>query len=526
MAIIYSYPTDAAPSIGDLLLGSSSLDGNPTKTFSIASIAGLVNTAGGTGTVTNIATTNSTFITLQGGPITNAGTIVASLSAGGTPSNTTFLRGDNSWQPATSSGSPNISIFNQTDPITSAVTSINFTGLGVVTTGNGDDVTVDIAGTTSAVTGIIGGTGINASAATGDVEITNTGVLSLVPGANITLSSTTGNVTINATNNPGTVQSVLPGNGLQLDSGSFTSSPTIGVEYSGSNNYILVGSSIDVPTVNDIIAFNQNSSSDIKTSTFDTIPIAALPLLQTYIDAGDANVVSNSSDTYTSTASVSNVTTLTQAQYTAIGAGNYDVNTLYVIATAAALKTVRLTTVTNGIISTDGTGTGTGYTLTGNTGLPQSLTGVEGESYSFTVTATPDATHYFDPVVTNNVITGNFPAAATTDVTMTLAGTSLANPTPTITATLQVVTNIQGGPSDGSGFTIGGSQSNSTQTGPTDGSALNINVNQSAGVNFSTICTASTGYTFPVAPVIVNASGTINGSQTVVTTITGTLQLT
>ena len=364
MAIIYSYPTDAAPSTGDLLLGSSSLDGNPTKTFSIASIAGLVNTAGGTGTVTNIATTNSTFITLQGGPITNAGTIVASLSAGGTPSNTTFLRGDNSWQPATSSGSPNISIFNQTDPITSAVTSINFTGLGVVTTGNGDDVTVNIAGTTSAVTGIIGGTGINASAATGDVEVSNTGVLSLVPGANITLSSTTGNVTINATNNPGTVQSVLPGNGLQLDSGSFTSSPTIGIEYSGSNNYILVGSSIDVPTVNDIIAFNQNSSSDIKTSTFDTIPIAALPLLQTYIDAGDANVVSNSSDTYTSTASVSNVTTLTQAQYTAIGVGNYDVNTLYVIATATALKTVRLTTVTNGIISTDGTGTGTGYTLT------------------------------------------------------------------------------------------------------------------------------------------------------------------
>ena len=99
-------------------------------------------------------------------------------------------------------------------------------------------------------------------------------------------------------------------------------------------------------------------------------------------------------------------------------------------------------------------------------------------------------------------------------------------PKPEIKATLLVVTNIQGGPANGSGFTIGGSQSNSTQTGPTDGSALNINVNQSAGVNFSTTCTASTGYTFPVAPVIVNASGTINGSQTVVTTITGTLQLT
>ena len=516
MAIIYSYPLDAAPTTNDLLLGSSSLDGRPTKTFTIASIATLVNAAGGTGTVTNVTTNNSTFITLQGGPITNAGTIVASLSAGGTPSATTFLRGDNTWAPATSTGSPNVSIFDEGTQITPAVASLNFVGLGVTTTGNGNDITVNIPGSTSAVTGIIGGDGITASAATGNVTLTNDGVTSLTAGANITLSSLVGNVVINASNNPGTVQSVLPGNGLKLDSGSIVSTPTIGIEYSGSNNYILVGSSVAIPTVNDSVAFNQNSSSDVKTSTFATIPMASLPLIQSYIDTGDANVVSNSSDTYTSTASVSNVTTLTQAQYTAIGAGNYDVNTLYIIANASALKTVRLTTITNGIISTDGTGTGTGYTLTGNTGLPQTLTGVEGEPYSFTVTATPDAAYYFSTPISGNVISGFFPAATTTDVTMTLAGTSVVNPTPAVTATLQVVTNIQGGPS--SAYIISGNTTGAVSTGTAPHT-----------YTFATTISnppSNNAYTWLVAPVVTNATGTISGSQTVVTTITGTLQLT
>ena len=35
MAIIYSYPLDANPTTSDLLLGSSSIDGKPTKTFTI-----------------------------------------------------------------------------------------------------------------------------------------------------------------------------------------------------------------------------------------------------------------------------------------------------------------------------------------------------------------------------------------------------------------------------------------------------------------------------------------------------------
>ena len=241
MAIIYSYPIEATPTTSDLLLGTSVADDNkPTKTFTIASLAALVTVSGGTGTVTNVATSPSTFINMTPASISTSGTLQASLSASGTPSNTTFLRGDNTWAPATSTGSPNIAVLDEGSSITTAVESLNFTGGGVTASASGNDVTVNIPAPTSAVSSLIAGTGISVDQATGDVTVTNTGVTSLIAGTNITLNPTSGigNVTINATNNPGTVQSVIPGSGLQLDSGTLISNPAIGIEYDGSNNYI------------------------------------------------------------------------------------------------------------------------------------------------------------------------------------------------------------------------------------------------------------------------------------------------
>ena len=49
------------------------------------------------GTVTSVGTSNSTFISGSGGPITTSGNLSYSLSATGTPSSSTYLRGDNSW---------------------------------------------------------------------------------------------------------------------------------------------------------------------------------------------------------------------------------------------------------------------------------------------------------------------------------------------------------------------------------------------------------------------------------------------
>jgi len=53
--------------------------------------------AGTVSGVTSVGTSNSTFISGSGGPITGTGSLTYSLSATGTPSSTTYLRGDNTW---------------------------------------------------------------------------------------------------------------------------------------------------------------------------------------------------------------------------------------------------------------------------------------------------------------------------------------------------------------------------------------------------------------------------------------------
>jgi hypothetical protein len=517
MAIIYSYPVEATPTTSDLLLGTSiNNDSSPTQTYTIGSLASLVTTNSGTGTVTNVATANSTFINITGGPITTSGTLTASLSATGTPSSTTFLRGDNTWAPATSTGSPNIAVLNEGSSITTAVEGINFTGAGVTTSvGSSNDVTVNIPSPTSAVSSLIAGTGISVDQATGDVTVTNTGVTSLVAGTNITLTPTSGlgNVVVNATNNPGTVQSTIPGNGLQLDSGTLTSNPTLGVEYDGSNNYILVGKNsgatpATVPTSNDYIAFNQLSSGNVKSSTFATIPASALPLVQQYIDTGDANTVKNSTDTYNTTAKVTKIVTLTDTEYAAIGTP--DPNTLYI----AILDANKCTAQTMTLNTTNSITGGANYTLSGDTN-GATYVGCEGEEFSFKTIATPDVGYYFSTPVTGLTVTGQItnPGA---NANQTLAGVIAADPTFAITATLLVVTDIQGPGGDGSGFALGGDI-----TGATSSTTGTSHV-----YSFTTTCTANAGYNFTSGPTITNASGTLNGSQTVVTTITGTLALT
>ena len=518
MAIIYSYPVEATPTTSDLLLGTSiKNDSNPTKTYTIGSLASLVTANSGTGTVTNVATANSTFINITGGPITNSGTLTASLSATGTPSSTTFLRGDNTWAPATSTGSPNIAVLDEGSSITTAVEGINFTGAGVTATvGSSNDVTVTIPSPTSAVSSLIAGTGISVDQATGDVTVTNDGVTSIVAGTNISLSPTSGvgNVVINALNNPGTVQSAIPGNGLQLDSGTLTSNPTLGVEYDGSNNYILVGKNsgatpATVPTSNDYIAFNQLSSGNVKSSTFATIPASALPLVQQYIDTGDANTIKNNTDTYNTTAKVNKIVTLTDTEYADPGF-TPDPNTLYI----AILDANKCTPQTMTLNTTNNITGGSNYTLSGDTN-GATYEGCEGEEFTFKTIATPDVGYYFSTPVTGLTVTGQITNPGGL-ANQTLAGVIAPDPTFPITATLLVVTDIQGPGGDGSGFTLGGDITGSTSS--TTGT--------SHAYSFTTTCTANANYNFTSGPTYAQASGTLNGSQTVVTTITGTLALT
>ena len=79
-----------------------------------------------------------------------------------------------------------------------------------------------------------------------------------------------------------------------------------------------------------------------------------------------------------------------------------------------------------------------------------------------------------------------------------------------------MVTDIQGPGGDGSGFIIGGDATGATNQ-TTTASFLTY--------SFATTCTAAGGYAFVSPPTISTQpnTGTINGSQTIVTTITGTL---
>ena len=515
MAIIYSYPLDNNPTTADLLLGTSIASGKPTKTFSIASIATLVSASPTLGSVTSVATSNSTFINVQGGPITDAGTITASLSAGGTPSNTTFLRGDNTWSPASSTGSAQISVYDEGAELTSDVSSFNFTGTGVVATTIGNAVTINVTAASGSVSSIIGGTGIAASSATGNVTISNSGVTQLIAGTNITLNSGTGSVTINSTNNPGTVQSIIPGEGLKLDGGTETNNATIGIQKLGSNNYILVDQTTDIPGVDDIIAFNKTSLSDVRTTSFATIPMATLPLVQTYVDAGDAGNLKNTSDIYPSTAKIINTVTLTVSEY---GSATKDANTLYILIPDVDAGTTVIVTLTT-TNSITGGAPGVEYNLTGDTN-GATLTGLQGEPYSFTTIATPTTGHFFNVPITGLSINDTFPAASG-NVVQTLIGAVSDIPTPAVIATLLVVTNIQGGPA--SAYTITGTGADGGITGSTQTGTSPLTVN-----GFTTVISnppTDSSYVWAVAPTVVQATGIINGSQTVVATITGTLQL-
>ena len=456
MAIVYSYQEETQPAFGDLLLGTDvSASGKPTKSFSIQSIVDLVQTGvPGGGTVTSIATNATNYITMSGGPITTTGTLTASLSATGAPSTTTFLRGDNVW------ATPDAGL-NTTYTVDTAQVGVN-SNIRL----NGSDSTQSI--------------------------------ISLIAGPNIQLTNNgSSNITIGVTGLPeGTVTSVTADGGLYISAGVATVNPTLSVDLTGLNNYINYGKSQTTAISEDFIAFNQSSTTNVKTTTLGAITPSALSLVKNYIDAGDVGDVRNNTDTYTDVANVDQIVSLSDAEYAALA--NKNANTLYVVVTPAVEYTTTLA-FTNNI-------NGTEFTIEGDQ-AGATRTGIAGASYAYNSNVVPNSGFYFSsgPSITNAV--GLFSADET--VYTILSGTVSAVAQPTITATLAVSTaGVQG-----TQFTLGGDLAGSTQSGT---SPLNY--------AFNTTITPTSGYVFTSGPTITNATGTISGSQTVVTTISGVIE--
>jgi hypothetical protein len=461
MAIIYSYPTEANPALSDLLIGTDvGTKGNPTKSFTIGSIVALVgsNVPGG-GTLTQINTVGTTFIDLVGGPITTTGSITASLSAGGTPSVTTFLRGDNTW------ATPNIP---------AAVSYV----IRSVQAGNNANILLTGSDASQTIVGLLAGS---------NIQFTDNGANGIMVDVVNLLE--------------GTVESVNPGDGLKLQAGTVDVNPTIGVEIVGSNNYITVNHVAGTADEVDYVPFHDVASGNVKTTKFNTIPVASLKLVKDYIDAGDDGDVRNNTDTYTTTGVVNQIVSLDSTEYAAIA--TKDPNTLYVV-----IASNPDFTITQNLINNIAGGTaGVDYTLSGPVN-GATVVGVAGTPYAFTVSASPVSGKYFSSAFSATNPSGSITADLT--VNNTLTGTIADIPVGTCTATLAIANSIQG---NSSWYTIGGDLAGATDTDTCPNAYA-----------FNTTVTPVAGYQFASGPTITNANGTISGSQTVTTFLSGTVE--
>ena len=133
--------------------------------------------------VTSFTNANGTFVSAGTANSSATGAVTMGtidLSASGSPSSSTFLRGDNVWA-----------------SVPGGYTAWTLQGDSGSNLSVTNGVTVDIAG----------GTGISSATTASGMTLTNTGVTSAVAGSNISVSSATGAVTIAYTGGTGTMSS-------------------------------------------------------------------------------------------------------------------------------------------------------------------------------------------------------------------------------------------------------------------------------------------------------------------------------
>ena len=387
MSIIYSYPT-SQPTVDDLLIGTDVADDNATKSFTVQSLVSLINAEAGSGTLTSVTISTDAFLTAIGNPTGPAVAYTIGLAATGTPSATTFLRGDNQWVvPTVSAG---IGVYQENIEKTLDVSSFNFTGAGVTDVSSSTDgaVTVTIPGAISAIDTINAGTGVTVSPTTGNVVITNTGVIGVVDGTGITTTNSNGIITINAETQSGTgLARVDAGAGLTISAGTATSDPTLALSYTGASNFINAGVDAAAAVSDDSILFQQTSSSSVKSTTFGEIQASTLELVNTSISTANANVIENEtatppSQSFSSVAPVQRIVTLLDSDYVTLqNNGTTLGNTLY-LTTSTAVPQVEKTLTS--ITATVNYAQGTAWQYNGSYDIVTATrTGAQGGSYAF-----------------------------------------------------------------------------------------------------------------------------------------------
>jgi len=184
--------------------------------------------------VTSVATSNGTFVNVTGGTITSTGTITGDLSATGSPSSSTFLRGDNVWA-----------------SVPGGYTSWTLQGDTGTNRTVSDGTTIDIAG----------GTGVSTATTATGMTITNTGVTEIAGSSPISVSGSTGSVTVSYTGGTGTMSSFT----VQGDSGSSTVSDGQTVDIAGGTGLTSAESSrtVTLNLDNTAVSAGSYTSADI-----------------------------------------------------------------------------------------------------------------------------------------------------------------------------------------------------------------------------------------------------------------------
>ena len=322
MAIIYSYPK-VTPTTADLLIGTLVSDDsgeNPTKSFSIADIIGLVPAAGTGGTVTSIGLTNADgFLTIGNSPITTAGNIsVALTNNGGTPSNTTFYRGDGQWATP-----PN------TTPITYTLTSA----------ANGPNIDLNLTNNLGVIdfVKLISGTSIQTTTSNNEITISSTAVSTITGSTFIGINATTPTapiISLSATGTPSATSYLRGDNTWATIAGGGSMSSWNIAAGTGTPEQVDEAETVTIAGGTGITTAVAATNTVTVTNSGVTSVTATAPIVTS---AATGAITLTAPDILTNTAQVSaqakitSVISLTAAEYAAIGAGNYDANTLYVV---------------------------------------------------------------------------------------------------------------------------------------------------------------------------------------------------
>ena len=139
-----------------------------------------------------------------------------------------------------------------------------------------------ISGTTYDLEGV-GSTNGTAGVRLAGSDATNDDVL-IIGAGTTTVTRSLNTLTVTSNDQfTGTVTSVTEGPGITVTPSA--TSPTVAVDYLGSDNYLLEAGAATVADSEDIINFSDDTDANVKKTTLGTIPVESLTLVKNYIDS-------------------------------------------------------------------------------------------------------------------------------------------------------------------------------------------------------------------------------------------------